>query len=50
MCLHCLFSMPSGMNDVAPRGVSVVGRLFMVSGIVVFGGLLVVTGGMFEMF
>jgi hypothetical protein len=30
--------------------VSMVGRLFMVSGIVVFGGLLVVTGGMFEMF
>ena len=50
MSLHGLFSMPSAMNYVAPRGVSMVCRLFVVSGIVVFGGLLVVTGGMFEMF
>ena len=50
MSLHGLFSMPSGMNYVAPRGVSVVRRLFVMSGIVVFGGLLVMTGGMLEVF
>ena len=48
--LHCLFSMPSPMNYVAPRGVSVVRGLFVMSGIVVLGGLLVVVGGMFKMF
>ena len=50
MSLHGLFSMPSAMNYVTPRGVSVVCRLFVVSGIVVFGGLLVMTGGMLEVF
>ena len=45
-----LFSMPSAMNYMAPRGVSVVCRLFVMSGIVVFGGLLVVMGGMLEVF
>ena len=50
MSLHGLFSMPSAMNYVAPRGVSVVRRLFVMSGIVVFGGLLVVMGGMLEVF
>jgi len=48
--LHGLFSMPSAMNHVASRGVSMVCRLFVVSGIVVLGGLLVVTGGMLEVF
>jgi hypothetical protein len=48
--LHCLFSMPSAMNYVAPRGVSVVCRLFVMSGIVVLGGFLMVTGGMLKMF
>ena len=48
MSLHRLFSMPSGMNYVTPRGVSVVCRLFVMSGIVVLGGLLVVTGGMLK--
>ena len=48
--LHCLFSMPSAMNYVAPRGVSVVRGLFVMSGIVVLGGLFVVVGGMFKMF
>ena len=48
MSLHCLLSMPSAMNYVAPSGVSVVCRLFVMSGIVVFGGLLVVMGGMLE--
>jgi hypothetical protein len=50
MSLHGLFSIPSAMNYVAPRGVSVVRRLFVMSGIVVFGGLLVVMGGMLEVF
>jgi hypothetical protein len=50
MSLHGLFSMPSAMNYVAPRGVSVVRRLFVMSGIVVFGGLLVGMGGMLEVF
>jgi hypothetical protein len=35
MSLHCLLSMSSGMNYVTPRGVSVVCRLFVTSGIVV---------------
>jgi hypothetical protein len=34
------------MNYVTPRGVSVVCRLFVMSGIVVFGGFLVMVGGM----
>jgi hypothetical protein len=38
------------MNHVAPRGVSVVCRLFVMSGIMVLGGLLVVTGSMLKMF
>jgi hypothetical protein len=46
MSLYCLFSMPSAMNYVASRGVSVVCRLFVMSGIVVFGGFLVMVGGM----
>ena len=50
MSLHRLFSMPSAMNYVAPRGVSVVCRLFVMSGIVVLGGLLMVMGGMLEVF
>ena len=50
MSLHGLFSMPSAMNYVTSRGVSVVCRLFVMSGIVVFGGLLVVMGGMLEVF
>jgi hypothetical protein len=50
MSLHGLFSTPSAMNYVAPRGVSVVRRLFVMSGIVVFGGLLVVMGGMLKVF
>ena len=50
MSLDGLFSMPSAMNYVPPRGVSVVCRLFVMSGIVVVGSLLVVTGGMLEVF
>ena len=50
MSLHGLFSMPSAMNYVAPRGVSVMCLLFVMAGIVVSGGFLVVTGGMLEVF
>jgi len=50
MSLHGLFSMPSAMNYVASRSVSVVCRLFVTSGIVMLGGLLVMMGGMFEVF
>jgi hypothetical protein len=50
MSLYCLFSMPSAMNYVAPRGVSVVRRLFVMSGIVVLSGLLVVVGDVLKMF
>ena len=48
--LHCLFSMPSGMNHVAPCGVSMVCRLFVISGVVMLGGFPVVVGGMRKMF
>jgi hypothetical protein len=37
MSLYCLFSMSSAMNYVAPRGVSVVCRLFVMSSIVMPG-------------
>jgi hypothetical protein len=37
MSLYCLFSMPSAMDHVAPRGVSVVCRLFVMSSIVMLG-------------
>ena len=50
MSLHGLFSMPSAMNYVTPRSVSVVCHLFVMSSIVVLGGLLVVTRGMLKMF
>jgi hypothetical protein len=47
--LHCLFRMPSGMNGVSPRGVSMVRRLFVKSGLVMFGRLSVMTGGVCKM-
>jgi len=33
---HCLFSVPSSVNGVGPRCVSMVRRLFVMSGLVVF--------------
>jgi hypothetical protein len=48
--LHCLFSVPSGVNHVAPRRVCVVCCLLMVSSIVMLGGFSVVPCGMREMF
>ena len=50
MGLNCLFSVPSGMNHVGPRGVSVVCRLFVMSRVVMLGGFPVVAGGMRQMF
>ena len=48
--LHCLFSVPSGVNHVAPRRVCMVCCLLVVSGIVMLGGFLVVPCGVREMF
>jgi hypothetical protein len=50
MGLNCLFGVPSGMNHVGPRGVSVVCRLFVMSRVVMLGGFPVVAGGMRKMF
>ena len=50
MSLHRLFSMPSGMNYVTPRSMSVVCRLFVMSSTMVLGGFLVVVGGVLKMF
>jgi hypothetical protein len=46
--LRCLFRMASGMNGVAGRRVGVVGRLFVMPGIVMLGGFRMVTGGLRE--
>ena len=48
--LHCLFSVPSRMNDVSPRCVSMVRRLLVKSALVMFGRLPVVAGGVCKMF
>ena len=48
--LHCLFSMPSRMNDVSPRRVSVMRCLLVKSTLVMFGGLSVVASGVRKMF
>ena len=50
MGLHGLFRVPSGMNHVAPRGVSMVCSLFMLAGVVMLGGVPVVAGCMGKMF
>jgi hypothetical protein len=50
MSLHRLFSMPSGMDYVTPRSMSVVCRLFVMSSTMVLGGFLVVVGGVLKMF
>ena len=48
--LHRLFGVPSGMNHVAPRCVSMVCRLFVMSGLVVLSRFPVVASGMRQMF
>jgi hypothetical protein len=50
MSLYSLFSMASGMNDVAPRGMSMVCRLLVISGLVMLGRFPVVAGGVGEVF
>jgi hypothetical protein len=42
---HSLFGMLRGVNYVAPRSVSVVCCLFVLSGVMMFGGFPVVAGG-----
>ena len=42
---HSIFGVLSGVNYVASRSMSMVGRLFVLSGIVMFGGFPVVTSG-----
>jgi hypothetical protein len=48
--LHRLLSMSSSMKGVRPRCVGMVRRLFVMSGLVVVGGLSVVVGGVCKMF
>jgi hypothetical protein len=50
VCLHCLFSVPSGVNHMAPRCMSMVGSQCVFPGIVVLGRFVVVPCGMHEMF
>jgi hypothetical protein len=47
---HSILGVLSGVNYVAPCGMSMVGRLFVMSGIVMFGGFPVVMSGMCQMF
>jgi hypothetical protein len=47
---HGLFGMLCGVNYMASRGVSVVRRLFVLSGIMIFGGFPVVASGVCQMF
>ena len=49
MSLHCLFGVTSAMNNVRPRNVGMVRRLFVKSGLVMFGGLPVVAGRVCKM-
>ena len=48
--LHCLFSVPSAVNNMGPRCMSMVCRLLVISGLMMLGGLPVVAGGVGEMF
>jgi hypothetical protein len=47
---HRLFGMLCSVNYVAPRGVSMVCRLFVISGVMMFSGFLMVAGGMRQVF
>jgi hypothetical protein len=47
---HSLFGMLRSVNYVASRGVSMVCSLFVMSGVVMFGGFPVVTSGMRQVF
>jgi hypothetical protein len=50
MGFHGLFRVPSGMDHVAPRGVSMVCSFFMMAGVVMLGGFTVVVGCMGKIF
>jgi hypothetical protein len=50
MSLHCLFSVPSAVNHMGPRCMSMVGRLLVISGVVMLRRFPVVAGGVGEMF
>ena len=50
MSLHCLFSVPSAVNYMGPRCMSMVCRLLVISGVVMLGRFPVVAGGVGEMF
>jgi hypothetical protein len=47
---HRLFGMLCSMNYVAPRGVSMMCRLFVIPGVMMFGGFPMVAGGMRQVF
>jgi len=47
---HSLFGMLRSVNHVAPRGVSMVRRLFVLPGFMMFGGFPVMAGGMCQVF
>ena len=48
--LHRLFSVPSGVSRVAPRCMSMVCGLLVISGLVMLGRFPVVASGMRQMF
>jgi hypothetical protein len=48
--LHRLFGVPSSMNHVTPRCVSMVCRLLVMSGLMMLGRFTVVASGMRQMF
>jgi|HubBroStandDraft_4_1064222.scaffolds.fasta_scaffold483856_1 hypothetical protein len=48
--LHGLFSVPSGVNHVAPRCMSMVCGLLVIPGLVMLGRFPVVASGMCQMF
>ena len=50
VCLHCLFSVPSGVNHMAPRCMSMVCGLLVIPGLVMLGRFSVVASGMCQMF
>jgi hypothetical protein len=50
VCHHSVFSVLSRMNYVAPRSVSMVCCLFVMSSVVMFGSFPVVASGMRQMF
>jgi hypothetical protein len=47
---HSLFGMLRSVNYVAPRSVGMVCRLFVLSGIMMFGGFPVMAGGVRQVF